>query len=265
MVQRYIFPPFMLVCSMILVLTGPGCAHHDPLAPIYNYQRIGVEIGVDLTKQEGSYSVGCGRFDEGSGTNFIAGAVYDKPIEDLFRIELFGGFRQRNVSGNYRTTEASIIQTADRLVETDLAYDNIGKARFTYLFGQPSFKFYPIGALYIGAGVNIGFPLGVETIYTKDILTRAVTLQNGEIIEAFYPATESSDPKSKVFPAEDPVDVSPLLVDPIAYIGAEIRVGRRWFLGPRISYGLPVMGAITDPELKLTSIQGTIGVRYNLR
>ncbi|MCB9214808.1 MAG: hypothetical protein R3F28_01550 [Candidatus Kapaibacterium sp.] len=265
MIQRYRILLLTTFCGTLLVLTGPGCAHHDPLSPIFNYQRVGVEIGADFTSQEGSYMVGCGTFTEGAGTNLIAGAVYDKPVENIFRIELMGGFRTRHISGNYTTTEPSFIQTADGFVEADLTYDNIGDARFLYLFGQPSFKFYPVKALYVGAGVNLGFPLSVEMIYTKDILTKAVTLESGEIIEAFYPSGEASDPHSKVFPSLDPDNVSPLLIDPVIYLGAEIRLNRRMYLGPRLTYTLPVMGAISDPELKLTSLQGTIGIRYDLR
>ena len=265
MAQRYIVTLSTLACSVFLVITGPGCARHDPLSPIYRYQRAGFEIGADLTRQEGSYSVGCGTFDEGSGTNLILGAVYDKPIEKLFRVELFAGFRQRNVSGDYAEEEPSVIQTADGFIETDLTYDNVGGAKFLYLFGQPSFKFYPIDALYIGAGANLGFPLGVEETYSKDIITKTVTLEGGEIIEAYYPAAESSDPHSRVFPSEDPDNVSPLLIDPVIFLGAEIRLSRRLFIGPRVTYTVPVMAAITDPELKLTSIYGTIGLRYDLR
>ena len=266
MIQRYISLPLVVAFGIILVLTGPGCARHDPLSPIYNYQRIGIEVGADIASQDGSYSVGCGTFDEGATANVIVGAVYDKPVGDFFRLELYGGFRQRNVSGDYTTTEASIIQTGiDQFVETDLTYDNIGEANFLYLFGQPSFKFYPVKALYIGAGVNIGFPLSAELTYTKDILTKTVTLESGEIVEAFYPASDASNPHSRAFPSQDPDNVSPLLIDPVAYLGAEIRIGRRWYLGPRLTYGLPIMAVITDPELKLSSIQGTIGIRYDLR
>ena len=265
MIQRYGIPFLTTVCGVFLSLFGGGCAHHDPLSPIYNYQRMGVEVGGDITSQEGVYSVGCGTFDEGSGTNYVLSAVYDKPVEDLFRVELMGGLRTRHVTGSYTTTEKSFIQTADGFIEADLTYDNIGDGRFLYLFGQPSFKFYPVNALDLGAGVNIGFPLSAAMIYTKDILTKTVTLESGEIIEAFYPSGEASDPHSKVFPSEDPDNVSPLLIDPVVYIGAEIRLNRRLFIGPRITYTLPIMGAISDPELKLTSIQGTIGLRYDLR
>ena len=265
MIQRYIVLSLPLIALLGLALGSAGCAHHDPLSPIYNYQRVGVEVGLDATNQEGTYMVGCGTFSEGSGTNLVLSAAYDKPIEDIFRIELTGGFRTRHVSGRYSTSETSYIQTGEGFVEADLTYDNIGDARFLYIFGQPSFKFYPIKPLYIGAGLNIGFPLSVEMVYTKDILTKTVTLESGEIIEAFYPATEASDPHSKVFPTFDPDNVSPLLIDPVLFIGAEIRLGRRLFIGPRLTYTFPVMGAISDPELKLTSLQGTLGFRYDLR
>lgn len=267
MVCRRLLFPFLIFLGLNAGsrLAAQEADATSPLGFRTLFPRVGVEGGIDLTKQEGTYAVGCGQFSEGSQTNISVAIAWDKPIGETLRLEGLVGYRQRKVTGSYQTTEPSFIRTADGFVETDVVYNNVGEARFSYLFVQPSIRYYPFGPVYIGVGVNAGLNVGARSLYTKEIVTKAVTLENGELIEAFYPADESSDPHSKVFPEEDLKNSAALLLDPVAFAGFEFRLGRDFFLSPRITYGLPLMKAVSDPELKLSSTQITLGIRYNLR
>lgn len=266
MVCRLLALPFIVILGLYArSLSAQEAAGTSPLGFRTLFPRVGVEGGIDLTKQEGTYIVGCGQFSEGSKTNISIALAWDKPLGESFRVEGLLGYRQRKVSGSYQTTEPSIIRTADGFVETDITYENIGEASFSYFFVQPSIRYYPFNFFYIGAGVNAGLNVSSQTLYTKDIVTKVVTTTDGKTIEAFYPASESSDPHSKVFPAEDPENGSALLLDPVGFAGFEFRLGRDFFLSPRVTYGLPLLNAVSEPELKLSSTQITLGVRYNLR
>lgn len=266
-----------MICRRLLLsllalpalVTGPLAAQEgvgtSPLGFRTLFPRVGVEGGIDFTKQDGTYDVGCGSFMEGSQANVSVAVAWDKPVGNPFRLEGLIGYRQRKVSGSYPTTEPSVIRTADGFVDADVTYENVGEARFSYLFVQPSFKYYPFSAFYIGAGFNAGLAVSSRTQYTKEIVTKVVTLGNGDVTEVFYPSEESSDPHSKVFPEEDPENASALLIDPVAFAGFELRFGRDFFAGPRVTYGLPIMSAISEPELKFNSLQVTLGIRYSLR
>lgn len=272
MVQRYTLATLIFFVTIVGSACYTPLFAQDPNSPLgfqTRFPRIGFEGGLDFNAQDGRYQVGCGEFAEGSNTNIIFGLTWEKPfgtkLQEEFRMEVWGGFRQIHLSGDYTTTEPSVIQTADAFVEHPIDYLNTGEAKFAYLFLQPSAKFYPFSWIYVGAGFNVGLNISAKTRYTKDILTKVVPVSDGELIEAFYPADESSDPHSKIFPEEEPANVSALLFDPVGYVGFEFRFLREFYLSPRLTYSLPLNPLVTDPELKYSSLNATIGIRYDLR
>ena len=241
---------------------------NDPSSPLGAktvYPRIGGEGGFDLTSADGQYAVGCGTFDGGSGLNVLIGGTFEYPLADHFRVEAMLGFRTRNMSGSYRTTEPSIVQTADAFVETDIDYDNIGSLNISYLFVQPAFTWYPYRGFYVGAGVNVGLALGASMGYQRDIISRVVTLDDGSAIEIFYPTEDSPNPGSRRFPDEEPEELSSVVVEPVIMTGLELRVGRDFFMGPRFSYAFINSPAIKSPELTFSSFTATVAFRTHLR
>lgn len=245
-----------------LALSAQGTDDSSPLGAQTVFPRVGIEGGIDLTGQEGAYSVGCGTFTEGSGTNVTVGLTYDRPISEQMRVEGILGFRSRSVSHTYQSIEPSVIQTADGFVETDITYDNVGEIGVASLFLQPSIRYAPVPFFYVGVGVNAGIVLSSSTQYRKDIISRVVELSNGTAIEAFYPATDSDDPYSRVFTPEEPESAG-LLLDPVAYAGLDFRFGSL-FIGPRFTYAIPLIPLFNDPTVTLSSMQFTVGARYNL-
>lgn len=258
--------------SLLLLLTAalPASAQleNDPSSPLGErnvFPRIGFQGGFDLNVVDGSYAVGCGEFEGGSGLNIILAGAYEYPIADHFRIEGLLGFRTRNMSGSYVTAEPSIIQTTDEFVEAEIDYDNVGSLSIAYLFVQPALTWYPYRGLYLGAGVNAGIPLGASMVYRRDLVTRVVTLDDGRNVEIFFPADDSPNPGSRVFPEEEPEELNPLLIEPVLLAGLELRFGRDWFIGPRFSYAFVNAPAIRDPELTFSSFTATLGLRTHLR
>ncbi len=240
----------------------------DPSSPLGAktiYPRIGVVGGLDRTEMTGEFTIGCGRFEGGEGTNVLLGVTFDMPIADRFRLDAIAGFRTRNVAGRYTTVEPSIIQASDRFVETPITYEHIGSLNSSYLFLQPGVTAYPLSWLYLGVGANVGLSLGGDMGYSRDIASKVVTLDNGEVLEAFYPLSDSPDPHSRRFPDETPEERATVLIDPVGYIGAEFSIWRDYFIGPRITYSYPVMEAVIDPAATLSSLRASILIRTHLR
>ena len=261
----------LLLPILILALGAPPASaqlENDPSSPLGGktvYPRIGGEGGFDLTNVDGHYAVGCGTFEGGSGLNVLLGGTYEYPVGDHVRVEGLLGFRTRNMSGSYRTTEPSIVQTADAFVEVDVDYDNIGSLNISYLFLQPAVTWYPYRGFYVGAGVNLGLALGSSMGYQRDIVSRVVTLEDGSPIEIFYPAGDSPNPGSRRFPDEEPEELTRVLIEPVIMTGLELRVGRDFFMGPRFSYAFVNAPAIKNPELTFSSFTATLAFRTHLR
>ena len=237
----------------------------DPLGARTIYPRIGLEGGFDRTEQDGIYAVGCGEFAEGSALNILFGASFEVPFSDHFRVEGLLGFRTRKVSDAYRTIEQSVVRVGENeFLETPIDYNNIGRLQTSWIFLQPSLTWYPNHNVYLGLGANVGVNVGASAQYQRDIETKVVTLENNRVVEVFFPAIDSDNPHSRLFPSTDP-EVSSILVDPVAMAGLELRLGDEFFIGPRLTYALPLMPLLSDPDLTLSSITATLAIRKHLR
>ncbi len=250
----------------------------NPLNFTDKYRRIGFEIGFTSAWQSGIYQAGCGLFEKGANLNLLVSAAYDQQINDVLQFEGLLGYQSKNISSSYISEENIGIATEGGAVNAAVSFDNIGTANFSYIFAQPSLKFYPFKNLYVGGGTSVNLLLGSSTQYQKDIVSRTVQLNELGLSEVYYSEAESSDPYSKVFAAESRDDASGVTLDAIMMVGAEFRVGKtyndpinpnprkRITVGPRIQYALPLISALNDGEnsLKLSGLQFLVGMRFEL-
>ena len=101
--------------------------------------------------------------------------------------------------------------------------------------------------------------------YTKNIVSKSVSLGELGVSAVSYSEEESSDPYSKVFPEEEFPEASGIALDGVFYVGAEFPVAKRFRLSPRLLYTIPFNAVLSTPEeLKLNTFQFLLGVRYEL-
>jgi hypothetical protein len=238
----------------------------NPLEFRTEFQRIGGELGLSSVWQTGYYTAGCGVFEKGAKINPLIAFAYDRPLFGNFRLEGLLGYQGRSVRSTFNSRELVAVDVpADSTVErVEVDFENVGTASFNYLFLLPSLKFYFTKAVYAGAGMNIGLLLGGSAQHTKTILSRSVDIPRRGLTEVSFVEDESEDPYSMVYPAEDIENTSSIGIDGVAYVGAEFPVGRKLKVGPRLLYTIPLTPVVTDPSLKLNTLQFLIGVRYDL-
>ncbi len=244
-----------------------GSIDRSPLGPKTEFPRLGIEAGLSLVSQTGTYTTGCGTFSEGNDPNLVLAVAYDYPITGIVRLEGLLGLQSRHVSGTNNVTENTVVRTSDGFSQADVTYENRGKGTFTYVYLQPSVKYYPIRNFYIGVGASANLFTGASTSYSKTIVTKAVTLESGETVEVNYPDSESRDGYTKEYPAEDRSDASGMTFDAAVYAGVEFTIYSRLRFSPRLTYTIPLTASLAEPgqeELKLGTIQATIGFRYSL-
>jgi hypothetical protein len=237
----------------------------NPIEFSYEYPRIGLEIGLAPTWQSGMYRTGCGEFTKGARINPIIALAYDHPIVDHeLRFEVLLGWLSHSVSSSYNSRETVVLQTSGGTSRVDVDFENEGDFNATYFFALPSLKYYVLPGLYAGAGVCAGVLAGASSQYKKTILSKSVLIPELGLSEISYPEEESDDPYTKIFPKEERPDAEGFALDIAAYVGAEFKVGERLALGPRVLFAFPITTVVSDPELKLSSMQITLGARYEL-
>lgn len=238
----------------------------NPLEFRTEFQRIGGEIGLSSVWMSGKYLINCPEFTEGAKINPVIALAYDYPIiSGALRFEALAGYQGRSITSTFNSRENVSVRSQNGIYpDVDVDFENVGEARFSYIFLLPSMKYYFTKGIYAGAGLNVGLLLGATTQYTKNILSKTVDINEVGISEVFYPEQESSDPYSKVFPEEDRSDASTLGLDGAFYVGAELPLGRRIKIGPRLLYTLPFTPVFTNPDLKLSTLQFLIGLRFDL-
>lgn len=240
----------------------------NPLEFRTEFQRIGLEVGLSSVWQSGRYLAGCGDFNEGAKINGIFALAYDYPIiPEVLRFEALLGYQGRSIKSTYNSRELVPIRTTDASVYPDVSVDfeNVGEASFSYVFLLPSVKLYPTKAIYVGAGLSANLLMNASTQYTKNIISKTVDIPDVGLSEVFYSEQESSDPYSKVFAEEDRSDASSFGLDAAIFVGAELPIGRRLKLGPRLMYTIAMNPVLENPELKLNSLQFLVGVRFDLQ
>ena len=274
--------PFRFLCSALcaaLLLPALLSAQADnPLNFTDVVKRVGFEVGFTSAWQSGEYQTGCGVFQQGANLNFLIAAAYDQEISRSFKFEAIAGYQSKNIKSSYISEENIGISTESGPVNAKVSFDNIGRANFSYFFVQPSLKFYPFSNLYAGIGPSINLLLGSNTQYQKDILSRTIQLNELGLSEVYYSESETSDPYSKVFPAETGENASGVTLDLVMMIGAEFNVGKTYTnpinskakkkiaIGPRIQYAIPLLSAMSDGQhdLRLNGLQFLVGGRFSL-
>jgi hypothetical protein len=249
-----------------VALAAYGQGEQNPLEYNYDYPRIGGEIGLSSSWQSGAYQAGCGFFQKGAKLNPILAVAYDKPVFTAgFRFEALLGYQGRSLASSYNSRENVVLNTKNGLVRVDVDFENLGVATFSYFFLLPSLRYNFSKAFYAGAGINLGLLVAKNTQYTKNIISKTVSLGEAGLSTVAYPESESSDPYSKVYPAEDLPNANGFGVDGALYLGAEFQVSRRFKVGPRLLYTIPLTAVLSNPdELKINSFQFLIGLRYDL-
>lgn len=268
--------PLFLVLAAVLAPLSAAAQEDNPLDFTDRIQRVGLEIGFSSAWQSGIYQTGCGIFDKGAGLNLYIAGAYDRVFGGVFRFEGLVGFQGKSVQSEFNSRENIGVSTTSGPVNAEVDFENIGTASFSYFFVQPSLKFYPVSALYVGGGASVNLLMSASTQYRKNILSRTVNLNELGLSEVFYSSEQSSDPYSMVFPEEDAEGASGVTFDGVLFVGAEFKLGksystpvdakprRRIALGPRLQYTMPFVAALTDDqyELKLHGLQFLVGLRY---
>jgi hypothetical protein len=257
----------MMCCGPARAQTTKGGAApgSNPLEPSQKEPpRIGLELGFLGASQSGEYTVGCGEFKKGARLNALIALAYDQRMAGPLYFEGLVGFQSRGLNSSYNSRENVLLSTNDGFVRTDVDFENLGKFNLGYFFVLPSAKVYFTKALYAGAGISANFLTGASTQYTKNILSKTVTINELGISEVFFPESESSDPYSKVYPEEKRTDVSGFALDGALYLGAELEVNKKIRLGPRMLFTIPFSSVVSNPDLKVSTFQILIGARYVL-
>lgn len=251
----------LLTCASI----ARGQAAVNPIEFTYDYPRIGGEIGLTPTWQSGIYRSGCGEFVEGARINPLLALAYDHPIvDDVARFEILAGWMLHSVSSRYTSRETVVLQTDRGTARVEVDFENEGDLSVSYFFLLPSVKIYLMEALYAGGGLSAGLLSSATTQYRKTILTKSLMIPELGLSEVSYPEEESDDPYTKIFPEEERPDAQGFALDLALYVGAEFKLSERLHVGPRILFAYPVTTVLSDPDLKLLSMQLTLGVRYAL-
>lgn len=258
-----------VVALAIALIAVPSHAQ-DMGNPSSESCRLGLEGGVTLAAPYEYWTS-----EHGSPPGFSASLAYDVKLgrgtESQFRLEGLLGVRTLEVEARYPQREIAPIHVSDgsdmegdtlnaRYIPID--YENVQRGTFVYLSLAPSLKYYPVPALYAGAGVDVGVLLKGSTQFTKNIVSKVVQVEGYGSTEVYYPASESADPYSKVFPAKDRDDASKIQVGGVLFAGGEIPLSESLVIGPRVSCMIPFTSVLPTHELRAVTFGVTLGLRY---
>ncbi len=141
----------------------------------------------------------------------------------------------------------------------NVEFENVRNGVFTYASIAQALKYYPVRALYVGAGLDLNILLSGWTRFTKIIIDRVVNVENMGITEVSF--GDTPDPYVKEFPKRDRDDAARIGIGASLFAGGEIPLGESLAIGPRIRWTFPFNAILPDPRLIPVVFDATIGLR----
>lgn len=183
-----------------------------------------------------------------------------------FRVEGTFGVRTTAVESRHRAIEVLSATGVDPArhdgrdtAKVNVEFENVRNGVFTYVSIAQALKYYPVRAVYVGAGLDLNILLSGWTRFTKIIIDKVVMVDSAEFTEVSF--GDTPDPYVKVFPKRNRDDAARIGIGASIFAGAEIPLGESLAIGPRIRLAFPFNAVLSDPRLIPVVVDATIGLR----
>jgi hypothetical protein len=230
--------------------------------------RAGVELGLGLHRQEGTFDAACGcTFSDGKGTGFIGDLVFELPLDYDWAISLKAGIHALgHTSDQLLTDKATIRYQPNDMVDTGtIKFNRHGEVKATYFTVTPGIRYqFMRGGLFLQLGAGIGFLMSSSFTHTRQLTSTDVVLQNGTVVHdvTFENGTLEETLQDGAIQGVKSTRFSALLGG-----GYDISVTDKAILTPMIVYDFPFTTMSDDPSAdgwKISSLQLLVGLKYVL-
>lgn len=236
---------------------------------------IGVELGLGLHQQQGTYQAACNcEFTDGSMTGFLGGLLFELPIDYEWTVGMAVKFDFKGVNNSTITQDTATLQdlSNDTVTNGIIFMHRVGEVRETFLTLNPfiRYEFYRNGP-FLQIGPGIGFALSSSFKHTRELLSSTVQLLDNNHQPIGVPlqgVTFANGTNSETLEDDKQVaNINSLQLTFNATIGYDIPVGDNAVIAPMLTYALPLTTVRPDIQStgwKVSSLYFSAGFKYKL-
>ena len=225
----------------------------NPLAPPLPSPRIGVEAGIMINQQSGTYISDCGcGFTSGKGNGFFIGGIYEMFLTP--KLELIGkaGFRFGSISAKNAndTNEETVDQSTQMRYKTGIGVNENADLKITYLTIIPMIRYNIYKGLFIAAGPSLGLAFSSHALVQESIGQNGYTFADGSTTRTI---------RDDVIP-----NVSAIRFGIAGTVGYDIPVSPTLFFAPSFSIDLPLTAAQSGADWKIMAFQISGAIKWSM-
>ncbi len=266
--HTYITLAILTLTLLTSVAQGQILSRGDLFGPGAPPARAGVELGVGLNRQEGTFLAACNcEFADGKGTGFIANLVFELPLSYDWAISFKAGINAMSTTSDVLIAErASIrIEPGDVLDTGTVKFNRNGAVNITYLTLAPGVKYqFFRGGPFIQLSAGIGFLMSSKFVHHRELASSQVVLDDGRVFDG---VTFESGTLEETLEDGEIKDVEKLRISALIAAGYDIPLSDKALISPMIGYDFPfntIRSNATATDWKISSLQLMVGLKYIL-
>jgi hypothetical protein len=240
----------------------------DLLGPGAPPARAGVELGIGLNRQEGTFQAACQcEFADGKGTGFIGNLVFELPLNYDWAVTFKVGMNAMSTSSDELVVDNATIryEPGDSLASGQIKFNRHGDVSTSYLTFLPGVKYqFFRGGPFIQLSAGIGLLMSSKFTHTRALTSSTVVMENGSVLEG---VTFENGTLEETLEDGEIADVEKMRISAILGGGYDIPLSEKAIISPMISYDFPfntIRNTATATDWKISSLQLMVGLKFIL-
>lgn len=226
----------------------------NPLAPPLPLPRVGIEAGLTLNQQSGSFQSDCGcDFTSGSGNGVTISAIGEKFLTEKWEFMGKISYRLKGMTANTPSdTDESVLDTSmNKLIQQPVPLNQQATAKITYISIVPMIRYNVYRGLFVAAGPALGFVLSSDLRVQESFAQSGYSFSDGGTVEDKQP--------------EGPIqNITSFSLGLDGQIGYTFPISENLFFVPAVSFEFPLTTVQSGTDWKIMTYQITGAVEWSI-
>jgi hypothetical protein len=238
---------------------------------------IGVELGLGLHQQMGTFQASCNcEFDNGSGSGFLAGLLFELPIDYEWTIGLGAKFDFKKYTQTTMVVdEATVTFNNGNNVESGtLLMERDGSVKETFLTLAPFVRYeLARNGPFVQIGPGVGFLIASDFTHNRVLTNTTITIYDSATQKSsqFTGVRFQNGTRQETLQTGKIVNAATTRISALATVGWNLSIDERAVIAPMITYDFPFTKVRPDSpggdgasNWKISSLYFSVGLKYKL-
>lgn len=225
----------------------------NPLAPPLPSPRVGVEAGITINQQSGTFLSDCGcAFSSGSGNGILVSGIGEMFLTPKWELMGKVSYRYKSLTSNNSndTDEMVLDPTTNMIIEQPVPLNENATAKISYLTIVPMIRYNVYQGLFLAAGPSIGFAMSSDLSAQESFAQGGYTFKDGGTTRSIQ-----SGPVPNINSFNVAFD---------GEIGYTFPLSETLFFVPSFSFDLPLTSVESGTDWKIMTYQITGAIEWSL-